>query len=374
LVETRKDVKTIKDAAAMVTSELGCATPFIFAPAVYDEKELRNAAKAFVTSKKFNGGSNCLCAQVIVIPKEWPQNAAFREILLDEIETTKKDPIYYPGSLKKRDSALSAYSDNDNTTESSNDDDDERPAGRRRSSVLSAASCVNYEEKDDDDLIFVECGTPGEDDFNGYSLTEEAFGPVVAIVEMPGGGGETGTDPVQYMLETVAPFVNDKSKLFGTLSCTLLWPESIRQSKNTPLEEDTGLLQAIASLQYGTIAVNAWSVFGYLAAVSGGIWGGHPRDSLRHSGSGFIGNNFGLPIEKQVVYNAAPLTSSPLIDKKNPPPAIVQDCIHALSTSTSMAGAMVSIWMILVLRGVQFVLPKSLTKWVLGERKYGAAL
>ncbi|CAJ1931626.1 unnamed protein product [Cylindrotheca closterium] len=364
LVEVRKDVKTIKDAAAMITSELGCATPFIFPPAVYTEKELRNAAKAFVTSKKYNGGSNCLCGQVIVMSKEWSQNQRFREILLEEFETTQKDPIYYPGSLQKRDSALSAYS-----SSSSSNHGNEDKVGKRRSSVLSAAPTIDLEAPEDDDIVLVECGTPGEDDFNGYSLTEEAFGPVVAIVELPGGKEE---DPVKYMQETVAPFVNDKEKLFGTLSCTLLWPASISAQSKKP-QSDEGLLQAIACLQYGCIAINSWSLFGYLAALTGGTWGGHPRDNLRHSGSGAVGNQFGLPIEKTVVYGA-PLTNAPLVDKKNLPPAIVHDVIHAVIIAPSMIGAMFNVWLVLAARSIQFFLPKFMTRWIFGERKYGAAL
>ena len=100
------------------------------------------------------------------MPKEWPQNQQFREILLEELATTQKDPVYYPGSLKKRDSALSAYSNNDV------EDGESNAPGRRRSSILSAAPTVDAEQ--DDDVVLVECGTPGEDDFNGYSLQEEA--------------------------------------------------------------------------------------------------------------------------------------------------------------------------------------------------------
>ncbi|KAL3926437.1 MAG: hypothetical protein SGBAC_013476 [Bacillariaceae sp.] len=380
LVETRTDVKTIKDAAAMITSELGCATPFIFPPAVYTEKEMRNAAKSFVTSKKFNGGSNCLCAQVLVLSKAWPQNQRFREILLEEFATTEKDPIYYPGSLQKRESALSAYSnDYSNNNKNNNGGGGGGSGGRRRSSILSATSAIagssllldeeDDQPEDDDDVVLVECGTPGEDDFNGYSLTKEAFGPVVAVVELP--GGHEGSDPVQYMTETVAPFVNDKENLFGTLSCTLLWPESIRTSKKP--QTDEGLLKAIACLQYGCVAVNSWSVFGYLAALSGGTWGGHPRDGLRHSGAGYVGNQYGLPVEKTVLYGA-PLTSSPLLDKKNPPPAIFHDCLHAFTVSSSVVEAIVNVWLILACRSLQFFLPKFVSRSILGERRYGAAL
>jgi len=303
------------------------------------------------------------------MPKEWPQNSRFREILLEEFATTTKDPVYYPGSLQKRDSALSAYSGGNTNT-------------RRRSSVLTSIPSIPLEElleedekeveTQNDDVVLVECGTPGEDDFNGYALQEEAFGPVVAVVELPGGG--SGADPVQYLQETAAPFCNDKSILFGTLSCTLLWPESIASDNGKEPSRDSRLLQAIASLQYGTVAVNSWSVFGYLAAMSGGVWGGHPRDSLRQSGYGYIGNHFLLEIEKQVIYGA-PLTSAPLLDRKNPPPAIVHDCLHAVAISNSTLGAIMGIWKILALRGTQFVLPAFLNRWIFGsDRRYGAAL
>jgi hypothetical protein len=353
LLKTRSDVKTPDEATNMVTSELGCATPFIFPPGEYTDAELRNAAKSFVTSKKTNGGSNCLSSQVIVIPKEWPQKELFREILTEEMESTEKDPIYYPGSLKKRESALSEY----------------QKQGMHRSSTIISSCAVNCGDVEDDDVVIVECGIPGEEGFNGYSLQAEAFGPVVAVVELS--GGADGTDPVQYMEERVAPFINDKDKIFGTLSCTLLWPKSIAEQGGG--KSDKGLTKAIACLQYGTVAVNVWSAYGYISLFYGGAWGGHPRDRLRQSGSGKVGNQFGLPIEKTIIYGPS-LSTPPLIDKKKSPPAIIIDCLHAVSASPSTFVAAVNVWNLLIIRAFQYVLPKSISQVMFGERPYGSAL
>merc|ERR1712070_251596 len=359
LLRTRSDVNTPEEAAQMVTAELGCATPWIITPASYTEMEMKNAVKAFVTSKKSNGGSNCLSGQVIVLPKEWSQKKEFREILTSELRTTPKDPVYYPGSLAKRRSALLQY----------------EKLGDARCAIIKSPLCVTddtattttEEQEDDDDVVVVECGTPGEDGFNGYSLQQEAFGPVVAIVELP--GGAVGDDPLQYVEETVAPFVNDKSKIFGTLSCTLLWPESIAEPRKGTTDEK--LTKAIASLQYGTIAINMWSLLGYLAAGIGGTWGGHPRETLRQSGAGQIGNQYHLPIEKTVIYGP-PLKTAPIIDKNKTPPAILNDCLHTLYISSSNAAAAVNICILLVARFSQFILPKYLSKPILGEKPYGS--
>jgi hypothetical protein len=353
LLRTRSDVKTPEDATNMVTSELGCATPFIFPPGEYTNAELRSAAKAFVTSKKTNGGCNCLSSQVIVIPKEWPQKKGFREILAEELQSTEKDPIYYPGSLKKRESALSEY----------------QKQGMHRSSTIISPCAVNCGDAEDDDVVIVECGTPGEEGFNGYSLQAEAFGPVVAVVELP--GGADGTDPVQYMEETVAPFINDKDKIFGTLSCTLLWPKSIAEQGRG--KSDKGLTKAIACLQYGTVAVNVWSVYGFLSVFYGGAWGAHPRDRLRQSGSGKVGNQFGLPIEKTIIYGPS-LSTPPLFDKKKSPPAIILDSLHAFSASPSTSLAAFNVWYLLMIRAFQYVLPKSISQIMCGKRPYGSAL
>lgn len=351
LLQTRSDVTTAEEAAKMVTSELGCATPWIIPPAKYTETELKNAARGFVTSKKTNGGANCLCGQVIVMPKEWAQKNEFRQCLTAELGTTPKDPVYYPGSLKKRRSSLMHY----------------EGRGESRCSIVESSLCITEEDLQDadDDVVVVECGTPGEDDFDGYSMQKEAFGPVVAIVEL---SGETN-DPLQYMEETAAPFLNDKSNIFGTLSCTLLWPESISEQEKGKADEK--LTQAIALLKYGTIAINQWSIFGYTAATMGGTWGGHPREVLRQSGAGQIGNHYGLPVEKTVVY-ASPLTKGPILDKNNAPPAIVYDCLHAVFISPTNTMAAVNVLKLLVARFSQYILPKFVSKPIFGAKPYGS--
>lgn len=136
-------------------------------------------------------------------------------------------------------------------------------------------------------------------------------------------------------------------------------------------KSDGGLTKAIASLKYGTVAVNVWSILGYLAMLQGGTWGGHPREARRQSGAGLIGNHFGLPIEKTIVYGP-PLTTAPLIDKTNLPPAIVTDCLHELYVSSSTATATINIWLLLVIRFAQYVLPNGLSKMIFGELPYGS--
>ena len=46
-------------------------------PGAWSEKEMLNAAKLITTSKKANGGCNCLSAQTVVLPSSWPQKGAF---------------------------------------------------------------------------------------------------------------------------------------------------------------------------------------------------------------------------------------------------------------------------------------------------------
>ena len=89
-------------------------------------------------------------------------------------------------------------------------------------------------------------------------LEEEVFGPFLAVKEVDGG-----------LLEA-ADFANQKCR--GTLSCTVLHPQSL----NTMM-----LVAVVDKLDYGSVAVNVWSAFGYTALARGATWGAHHGDDAR---------------------------------------------------------------------------------------------
>ena len=74
-------------------------------------------------------------------------------------------PCYYPGSTQRKSSILAT-------------------CPKDKCTIVEAAS-VSEETKvsEDDQVVVVECGTPGEG-YNSKPLLEEAFGPVLGIVEL----------------------------------------------------------------------------------------------------------------------------------------------------------------------------------------------
>jgi aldehyde dehydrogenase (NAD(P)+) len=109
-----------------------------------------------------------------------------------------------------------------------------------------------------------------------YALTEEFFAPVLGVTELPGRGAA--------FLRAAVTLANER--FAGTLGVNLLVDPATQREVGGALDE------AIADLRYGTIAVNAWTGFGYLTARA--RWGAFPGHTIDDAQSG-IG----------VVHNAA---------------------------------------------------------------------
>ena len=163
------------------------------------------------------------------------------------------------------------------------------------------------------DAALVKCGMKSlgsESDAVGFVrdvcdevLEEEVFGPFLAVKEVDGG-----------LLEA-ADFANQRCR--GTLSCTVLHPQSL----NTMM-----LVAVVDKLNYGSVAVNVWSAFGYTALARGATWGAHHGDDA--SGSGVIGNHYGIPNVEKSVVRGGPLRKT--VDLSAIPPGVVFDALLSL--------------------------------------------
>lgn len=329
------------DVADMITSELGCSTPIVLSPGSYTDVEMQNAAKMIVFSKKFDAGCNCLCAQALVLPEKWGQKQKFKEILTKEFMSTPTDPCYYPGTYDRCNEMAKHY----------------KESGKEMNSATFSAG--NVHECPDMHPVLIECGTFGTEGYDGHAIIKEAFGPVMGVVELP--GGDQAED---YLLKTVAPFLNDKSNIFGTLSCSLMTPDSLENKEEVQQ-------RAIAALKYGSIGINTWTGVNYQAMLDGAVWCGHGREEKKQSGNGYIGNQFSIPnVEKTVVYTS--LAKSTLFNKNKEPPAIVNDALFYFAVSKTNLEAFVNICILLLIRFLSIFLP---IEKVLGRKcSYGAAL
>jgi len=292
---TSRPEMTEKEIDSMVTSELGCATPFVITPETYSNEELQNIATLLVGSKKNNAGHNCLATQVLVLPKEWEQKDLFQKILMKEFKNQPTQPMYYPGSAERRKFMMEQY--------------------KSRVKSIKSTSLVEMECEECDEMTILYCGDPKEDDYIDKAIKSEAFGSVLAIVEL----SFPSELKSKYLNEIAVPFLNDKSNIFGSLSCSLIIPNSQIHDEVTQ--------KAIGSLRYGAVVVNEASFFGYSAMTRGAVWGANPLDSTGQSGNGYIGNHFKIPsVEKTVVYgNSLKVKSQVTMEL---PPALLFDVIR----------------------------------------------
>ena len=278
----------------MLTTELGCVTPWIIAPGKYSKRELNMAAKHIVTGKKLNAGCNCVCSQAVIIPEAWAQKEEFKRILMKSFANIPTDPLYYPGSCEKVKDIASHYD----------------PVKVTQVPARAVVRNIVGDESDFMDPYIVDCGTYGNDNFNGHALRNEAFGPLLVIMELP------GTPDDNYLLDKAVPFVNNKDNIYGSLSCCLVFPKKY----------DAKIVrEAAGALNYGCVALNTWSFYGYLGLGHGGTWGGSKFDTTGQSGRGMIGNLHMIPNVEKTVVSSRALTFPLIIDKNLVPPKMLCD-------------------------------------------------
>jgi len=311
-------------------------TPMVLTGGEWTEKELLHAAKTIAAAKKANGGCNCLAPQAVLLPRGWAQAEAFRAALTTQLQTQPTMPAYYPGSEERRASLAERY-------------------GEKACSI--GRSPRQGEADDHDETLLIECGAAADKAFDGEALQREAFGAVLALVEVGTAPGDA-TRP-DYLSAVAVPYANEACA--GCLSCSLFVPASA---------DGEEVERAVAGLHYGSVAVNGWSVLGYVAACKGASWGAHPMGGPR-SGCGVLGNGYGHSLVVKTVVRGPPLSSSPLFGGPAPP-ALVFDALHTALSAPSAATALLRVWRLLLVRLGQNVL---LAARVLGKppRMYGAA-
>jgi len=316
----------------MVTSELGCVTPVIVVPGQYKEKELIHMARSIACSKKMSGGCNCNCANALVLPLVWEQKDVFRTILIEELQRAYDQPAYYPGAREKKSMLMKHY----------------QSLGEDRATVVKGREFAGVVRNSEDNVVLLECGTPGKDGFDGTALIQEAFCPALAVVELDSNGCAT-----EYLENVVVPFLNNKENIYGSLSCMMFAPQSFFLEKNT----DDVLDKTIAHLNYGTVAVNTLSLLGYMAALEGGMWGGHYKELNHQSGYGCIGNLYGIEEQpSKSVVRGPPLLQSPVFDGGAKLPVLLIDGMHVITTSKSTIGAVLGVLQMLFVRGIVTIL------------------
>ncbi len=215
-----------------ITAELGGVAPIIVVPGQWSDADLDYQAEHVVTMRLHNSGHNCIAGQVVLLSADWPQREAFVQALRSAYERAPWRPVWYPNSAGKMDAARSDYPN----------------------AAWLGDGTRGLIETDADDARAVE--------------TTEYFAPVLGIVALPGTG--------QEFLERAIAHANDR--LVGTLGANLLIDPATHAALGMDFE------RALTELHYGTIAVNAWTAFGFLTPTA--TWGAFPGGTLEDAPSG----------------------------------------------------------------------------------------
>jgi len=222
-----------------ITSELGGVSPIILVPGKWTKGDLRYQAEHVATQRLHNGGYNCIAGQIVVLSSDWPQKAAFLDELRAAIERTPSRPAWYPGSDDRVADVEAHY-----------------PKAQR----LAGGARLLVDVQADEDASRLQ--------------TTESFSPVLGVIEVAGTG--------QAFLDAAVKTVN--ADFLGTLGANVLIAPADRKKLGA------GFDNAIADLKYGSIAINSWTGFAFLAAgASWGAFPGHPLDDVQ-SGIGIVHN------------------------------------------------------------------------------------
>ncbi len=235
-----------------ITSELGGVSPIIVVPGEWSAADLRFQAQHVATQRLHNGGYNCIAGQVVVLSSDWPQREEFVAQLRTAMDTAPGREPWYPRSGERVASAAASYGDAERLG----------PDGGR----------LLVDARGSDSALVVE--------------TTEYFSPVLGVVDVPGAG--------QAFLDAAVALVNDD--FVGTLGANVLVDPATLKTLGAGFEE------AIARLEYGTVAINAWTGVGFLTANAS--WGAFPGHTLEvvQSGIGIVHNALLLDgVERTVV-------------------------------------------------------------------------
>ena len=231
-----------------ITAELGGVSPIIVVPGRWSAADLRFQAEHVATMRLQNSGHNCIAGQVVLLSRDWDQGDAFLRELRAAYERAPRRSVWYPNSAAKLDAARSAYPDA------------EWCAGGTRALIVRDAV---------GDAVGGAVGdSVGEPDDATALETTEYFAPVLGVVSLPGTG--------QSFLDAAVAHANER--LTGTLGANVLVaPATLRAL-------GAGFERAVADLEYGTVAINAWTAFGFLTPTA--TWGAFPGGTVEHAPSG----------------------------------------------------------------------------------------
>lgn len=270
---------------ASMTSELGCVTPWIIVPGHYTTQQLLHQASSIAKSVYLNASANCNAPKVLILSNQWPQREEFMSMVLEEWQSHVSPCTWYPGSKARWDRFRQEYPDAELLESLGGVDNDQRLETPLLGKdcplalpLLSIRVTVDMSTEEGHQAAAKE-----------YCFLTEPFAPVLTFATLSD----------DTFLESAVQLCNDYN--YGSLSCSITVPIELEGSEEVE--------SAISCLEYGSIAVNAWTGLAY--AVMPLTWGAFPGETLNavESGIGQVKNTYFIPnVQKSVL-------RTPLVDK-----------------------------------------------------------
>lgn len=224
-----------------IRSELGGVGPTIIVPGPWTDADIAYQAEHLATQKLHNSGHTCVASQVLILPAGWDSTDKLLDALRKALGTSPTRQPFYPGTAQ------------------------------RQAAFRAAHPEAEALPGDTDRTLLV--GVDPASDHPAFA--DEFFGPIYVTTTLP------GADPAEFLANAVA-FANER--LHGNLGANIVVHPSTERKLGARLD------QAVADLKYGSIGINVWSAFVFLA--SRGAWGAFPGNTADdiQSGTGVVHN------------------------------------------------------------------------------------
>lgn len=224
------------DAPKPITAELGGVTPVIVLPGQWTAADIRFQAENIATMKLYNCGFNCISAQLLVLPEQWPQKQELVTAVQQVMQSLPPQYAYYPGVAQRLQAVQQVYPE-------------AVQLGREAARTIIPTAAVS--------------------ESSDYCRRTEFFGPMLAVMTLP---GETAVS----FLQNAVTLCNQS--VAGTLGIDLIAsPDALKT-------EAAAIDTAVAALKYGTIGLNVWCGLGY--RITQNPWGAFQSPDAGDVGSG----------------------------------------------------------------------------------------
>jgi acyl-CoA synthetase (AMP-forming)/AMP-acid ligase II/acyl-CoA reductase-like NAD-dependent aldehyde dehydrogenase len=284
--------------AKPITSELGCVTPYMIAPAQYTTEELAHHARQLAVAFIANNSCNCLAPKLLLLSEGWAQADDFLALLREELGTKPLLPAYYPGTHARYGRIVGEYRKRCNPPAATAAAAAAAAPGPRIETIDAPYPPPEYGDAFGPRLPWTLVELPTSAFEEGADaellLQTEPFCPILSIGRVP------SADATEFLARAPV-FCNER--VLGSLSCTLVVHPS------TEAAVPSAVQGALAALRYGSIGVNTWTGIAY--SFAGGSWGAFPGEPLAavESGIGSVRNTFMLDWPQKTVVRSPFVTS-----------------------------------------------------------------